>query len=537
MNLIQIQDRLKSLPNDPRVMQMLTSYANGQNPQVPPYLALGELNRRKVLIEEQQAASAGQPPGGTVKDQIQQQAGVMALKQGQQQQAMQRMAQQGAMAGGPVPQGTPQPQVQAAAGGLASLAPKGYRSGGIIAFSKGDLVEGDDEDEGGGGDEKEAAVAGDATDIEAMFARLAPLLAAQQKAKVPTVESLDARRKRMAAEDPERYGILNTPVGKGALERLEEVQGSRRAELAKQREELAQSKPGILQLLGQAAMGSRGQQGSSALASILGGYSDLSSGAQAKQLQQEQGLRMKELELQQAKAEAMNKVEDLQRARADGDVASAQKIEMDLARMAKDLGVSVNTLLGKQFSTLGSMVARDRAAKTAAKAKIDAAKLNKDKPEKPTDLGNMINIEFAALVANGADPADPNTRRMAAQNAARALSKSAGTTRAETDAIDRANTAFDSKVLMDRNLRKLRTTNPAAYEARLEEIRKEVETQYKIRPDAPAPTASAPAAPSAKPAAGGKVMTMADVRATAKANDKTEAEVIAAAKAKGFKIQ
>jgi hypothetical protein len=32
-------------------------------------------------------------------------------------------------------------------------------------------------------------------------------------------------------------------------------------------------------------------------------------------------------------------------------------------------------------------------------------------------------------------------------------------------------------------------------------------------------------------------MTMADVRATAKANNKTEAEVIAAAKAKGFKIQ
>lgn len=549
MNLIQIQDRLKSLPNDPRVMQMLTAYANGQNPQVPPYLALGELNRRKVLIEEQQAASAGQPPGGTVKDQIEQQAGVMALKQGQQQQAMQRMAQQGAMAGGPVPQGTPQPQVQAAAGGLASLAPKGYRSGGIIAFSKGDLVEGDDEDEGGGGDEKEAAVAGDATDIEAMFARLAPLLAAQQKAKVPTVESLDARRKRMAAEDPERYGILNTPVGKGALERLEEVQGNRRAELAKQREELAQSKPGILQLLGQAAMGSRGQQGSSALASILGGYSDLSSGAQAKQLQQEQGLRMKELELQQAKAEAMNKVEDLQRARADGDVASAQKIEMDLARMAKDLGVSINTLLGRQFSTLGSMLARDRAAKTAAKAKVDAARFNQNKPEKPTDLGNMINIEFAALVANGADPKDPNTRRMAAQNAARALSKTAGTTRAETDAIDKANTAFENKVLMDRNLRKLRKEDPVKYDLRIKEIRSEVEAQYKVRPDAavpisgdaapaaPKPAAPKPAAPSATPAAGGKVMTMADVRATAKANNKTEAEVIAAAKAKGFQIQ
>jgi hypothetical protein len=545
MNLIQIQDKLKSLPNDPRVMQLLTGYANGQNPQVPPYLALGELNRRKGEMERAQMEKAGQPPGGTVKDQIEQQTGVMALQQGRQQQAMQNMVRQGMAGPAPAPQGIAQPQPQAqamASGGLASLAPKGYRSGGMVAFSKaGDVnaaVE-EDDDEGEG----EAVAAGDATDIEAMFAKLAPLLAAQQKAKAPTVESLEARRNRMAEENPDRYGILNTPVGKDALERLEGVQSARRAELATQKEELAKSKPGILQLLGQAAMGTRGQKGGSALASILGGYSELASGADAKQLQQEQGLRMRELELQQAKAEAMNKVDDLRRARADGDVVSAQKIEMDLAKMAKDLGVSVNTLLGKQFSTLGSMVARDRAAKTAAKAKVDAARITGNKPEKPTDLGNMINIEFAALVANGADPADPNTRRVAAQNAARALSKSAGTTRAETDAIDKANAAFESKVLMDRNLRKLRTEDPIKYDLRLKEIRSEVEAQYKVRPDAAAPISGAdapaakPATPSAKPAAGGKVMTMADVRATAKANNKTEAEVIAAAKAKGFKIQ
>ena len=121
MNLIQIQDKLKSLPNDPRVMRLLTGYANGQSPHVPPYLALGELNRRKTLAEEQQAASAGQPPGGTVKDQIEQQAGVMSLKQGQQQQAMQNMVRQGMAGAAPVPQNTPQPQAQgqvmAAAGG------------------------------------------------------------------------------------------------------------------------------------------------------------------------------------------------------------------------------------------------------------------------------------------------------------------------------------------------------------------------------------------------------------------------------------
>ena len=62
MNLVQIQERLKDLPT-----QAVMAYANGQNPQVPPYLALGELNRRKQM--EQQAA---QPPQGTVKDNIEQ---------------------------------------------------------------------------------------------------------------------------------------------------------------------------------------------------------------------------------------------------------------------------------------------------------------------------------------------------------------------------------------------------------------------------------------------------------------------------------
>lgn len=364
MNLIQIQDKLKSLPNDPRVMQMLTAYANGQNPQVPPYLALGELNRRKSDMERMQMEKAGQPPGGTVKDQIEQQTGVMALKQGQQQQAMQRMAQQGAMAGGPVPQGIPQPAPQGmAAGGLASLRP-GYRSGGIIAFQSAGSVDEAVEEEEAKGEEERAELP---TDPKQLMAALMQEVSARRNVKAPTAETPLEARKRMIEQDPERYGILSTPVGAEAMKRLDEVQGSRRAELAKQKEELAASKPGILQLLGQAAMNSRGQQGRSALASILGGYSELSSGADAKQLQQEQALRMKELDLQQARAEAMNKVDDLRRAQAEGDINGEQKAKMDLARIAKDHNVSINTLLGKQLTTAGTLVESQRKGEDAVK--------------------------------------------------------------------------------------------------------------------------------------------------------------------------
>jgi hypothetical protein len=373
MNLIQIQDKLKSLPNDPRVMQMLTAYANGQNPQVPPYLALGELNRRKGEMERMQMEQAGQPPGGTVKDQIEQQTGVMALKQGQQQQAMQRMAQQ-AMQGG-APQGAPPPQAMAA-GGLASLHP-GYRSGGVIAFKSAGSV-----NDAVAEQEREPAPQEDALarliaerslgkqpiDSKSLMAAVLQKMAARSAQKPEAGLSEEEIRDELLKKNPEKYGILQKPIGEDALKRLEGIQAAQRAEYGTRREEMAQSKPGILQLLGQAAMNSRGQKGSSALASILGGYSDLSSGADTKQLQQEQDLRMKELSLQQVQAEAMNKVDELKRAQAEGDVRGATKAKLDLQRLARDN----NTTLDKMLS--GQLAAAVKLGDTERKAEEEKAR-------------------------------------------------------------------------------------------------------------------------------------------------------------------
>jgi hypothetical protein len=129
MNLVQVQERLKDMPT-----QVIMSYANGMNPEVPPYLALGELNRRKQI--EQKAA---QPPQGTVKDNIEQQMGVMQLQAAKQKQMAQQMAQQGAEAQMPVPPGIPQPQVQPQMedSGVAGLPmpEMNFGSGGIVAFA------------------------------------------------------------------------------------------------------------------------------------------------------------------------------------------------------------------------------------------------------------------------------------------------------------------------------------------------------------------------------------------------------------------
>jgi hypothetical protein len=105
MNLIQIQEHLKDLP-----AQVIQSYANGANPEVPPYMALAEMQRRQTMEQranQQQQAQQGQMP--TVKDQIEQSAGLAGL---QAKQAQQAQAQQQAPQGGPIPGGIPQPQAQ-----------------------------------------------------------------------------------------------------------------------------------------------------------------------------------------------------------------------------------------------------------------------------------------------------------------------------------------------------------------------------------------------------------------------------------------
>ena len=149
MNLVQIQERLKDMP-----LQAVMQYANGMNPDVPPYLALGELNRRKKMEQSMQPAEM---PQGTIKEQLEQEVGLAALQkqlmnqlqtQGlRQQQAAMSQGQQMARMPGPAPQGVPQPEVpeevEMAGGGVATLmVPDNqfqFGSGGIIAFKNGGL--------------------------------------------------------------------------------------------------------------------------------------------------------------------------------------------------------------------------------------------------------------------------------------------------------------------------------------------------------------------------------------------------------------
>jgi hypothetical protein len=129
LNLVQLQERLKDVP-----MQALMQYANGVSPQVPPFLALGELNRRKKMQESAAAEQAQEMEGApTVKQQIEQAAGLMALQGNRQRQAAQQ--QQSVQANMPMaaPNTTTSEPAQLAGGGFIDdiVVPRDYQGGGM----------------------------------------------------------------------------------------------------------------------------------------------------------------------------------------------------------------------------------------------------------------------------------------------------------------------------------------------------------------------------------------------------------------------
>ena len=131
MNIIKLQDQLKGMPDD-----ALVGYVQNPTGNVPTYLALSELQRRKDMRSKYQANA---PEDKTVAEDLveeaQPQPGIMGLPEGQpMQQAMQ-----------PPPE---MPMEQMAQGGLAELDTgdmydeNNYASGGIVAFDDGGYVPG-----------------------------------------------------------------------------------------------------------------------------------------------------------------------------------------------------------------------------------------------------------------------------------------------------------------------------------------------------------------------------------------------------------
>ena len=144
MNIIQIQDRLKGMPKE-----AIIQYVQNPTGEVPTYLALGELERRKTMENKY---SAMKPEASSVAEQIVEENMPMGLGAITPSEAMSPSMAMSPEAG--ITQGmnqTPslaaQPSsVMAADSGIANLPvpPPSFAGGGIVAFAEGDLVEVDD---------------------------------------------------------------------------------------------------------------------------------------------------------------------------------------------------------------------------------------------------------------------------------------------------------------------------------------------------------------------------------------------------------
>lgn len=137
MNLVKAQALANDLPP-----QELKKYADGFDPRIiPPWIATGTLQAKMDLQKRMQNMMGGaQGEQPSVKEQIEQKAGLMAANNMQQQQQQQQMAM--AQRPGPVPAGIPQPEDQPEApammarGGLASVPVRfAFKPGGIVGYS------------------------------------------------------------------------------------------------------------------------------------------------------------------------------------------------------------------------------------------------------------------------------------------------------------------------------------------------------------------------------------------------------------------
>ena len=122
MNLVKAQALANDLP-----ITELKKYADGFDPRIiPPWIATGTLQAKMDLNKRMQNMMGGaQGEQPSIKEQIEQKAGLMAANNMQQQQQQQQMAM--AQRPGPVPAGIPQPEDQPEApammarGGLTSV--------------------------------------------------------------------------------------------------------------------------------------------------------------------------------------------------------------------------------------------------------------------------------------------------------------------------------------------------------------------------------------------------------------------------------
>ena len=361
MNLIQIQEHLKDLPT-----QAIMGYANGQNPQVPPYMALGEMNRRKSM--EQRAAQA---PDSSVKEKLEselnQQIALPGVGQGMNmrinpagmpqpmpaaqpqmapqmpkmpiQPAARPMPPQQMSQPGAIPAGAP----GMARGGLAELPVSNrmfnYAPGGIVAFA-------DESNEqlvlppGTPYSSTESGTYSEPQTADKLPVGLANKIMADRLAgNVDLPEPVDREQVKaeLLARKPELAAIIDKLPGDTLTKLAAQLEQQNTAQRSRFQEgEGRQGLAALSQALIAAGEATRGQKGMSGIGAAFGGFgksynaaTQASEDRAAKQQAVERAQTIETMKLQ-------SDIEQMQRAYAEGDIDRAMKLKEQVnARKAK----------------------------------------------------------------------------------------------------------------------------------------------------------------------------------------------------------
>jgi len=522
MNLIKTQEQLNMLPPTPQSLELLSAAAKGMNLNIPPYMALIRLNEINRNIKERGIPKnpPTEPLNASLPKEIAQQlmAGTMGgppqPQQGMPQQGMPAQPPQGMPQQGMPPQAPPEGQpVSAADGGLVNLPVDSsnfeYGSGGIVAFNgngSSQVVDKDvdesfligeppnDDDDDGEDDDDVAAFSpeGSGIDTASEFKALKAQIKAQLENKLPTVEDRAAILKRLTGEGGKNYGVdTAAPIGADYLKGLEEQRTANIAESEKQREENKRlAKSAFFKSLIDAGENTRGQTG---IGGLFGGFGASWNKAAAEDIAREQGLRGAALKEQVMLNEVKYKVQELRRAQLDGDVKAEQKAQADLAKIAKDNNVSLNTLLGKMATGILGVAGRKESAKGAVEA---AAKRNErpfapKSPPRPSELSEALQIMRYGSEEDKAALKEVFSLKQTPQMAA--VGEKASVAEDE---------AWSSEKLVNKEVRKLSRSTKSEDKAKLLELEDDFRARFRTARDKSksgiaTPLPAAPAAPAA----------------------------------------
>jgi hypothetical protein len=445
MNLIKIQDELNKLPPSPQSIQYLTAAAQGGNPQVPPWMALsriGEINK-EIQLAQPKAQAPSEPLNESLPKQAMQGMGVMGLAPQMQQRPPMQAPQQMQQAPQQAPQMQQRPPMQApqapapqqapqmqrpqgmAGGGLAGLPvdPRmfEYGSGGVVAFKEGDVVEdqyigedGTENDlEGAGGDISEVPAGASGFDPVANLRLLQQQAATQMKQGVRPVRTTEEIEKGLTgARD---YGVSQGPVGQEYLQGLAALKAAKEAERGKQQEDIdRKERLAVAKALIAFGEGSRGQKGLGG----IGAFGNSYIGSTENLMNERADLRQNAIKTDELLNEANYRVQELRRAQLKGDVAAERNADIALARIARDLGVSQNNLIGKAISGNLGVIGKQ----VQAKAMVDAATTRAGATTEAATTAANAKMQAAGTAANARRDvanAPPKTGSMAEAAAAR----------------------------------------------------------------------------------------------------------------------